>query len=117
MNATYHDSLVDLTETEMVFYHYYFPFGSAKRVPLADIAAVEAKRPTLFNGRWRIWGTSRFSIWFPCDFHRPSRRTIFMARLRDSTRSIGFTVERPQELAADLQARGIEVRSDPGAIA
>jgi hypothetical protein len=71
---------------------YYFPFGK-KHVTLSDIEYIEAKTPTLLNGKWRIWGTGDFITWFPCDSSRPIRDTIFIAHLKNRIVRIGFTVE------------------------
>lgn len=92
MDSLYADNLVRLTERELIFRRYYFPFG-AKRLPLASIADIQSLKGTLRNGSWRIWGTGDFRTWFPLDLKRPSRDTIFLIRLRHQQQQIGFTVE------------------------
>jgi hypothetical protein len=108
LSSLYHDHLVEITDTEMVFHHYYFPFGQAKRVPLDRIQSIEAKSPTLWNGKWRLWG-GNFGIWFPNDIQRFKRDLIFLAKVRDSKTRIGFTVEHSQEVVTILKSRGIDL--------
>lgn len=101
MDSLYADNLVRLTERELIFRHYYFPFG-AKRLPLSSIRDVQSLKRTLRHGSWRIWGTGDFRTWFPLDLKRPSRETIFLIRLRHQQRQIGFTVEDSTRFTAAL---------------
>ncbi len=108
-NATktlYRDSLLEITDQEIVFHRYYFPFGGDKHVPLSEIESVQRRAPSVAFGSWRIWGGSPLA-WFPLDWHRPSRDAIFLASLRNTALNIGFTVERSQEAAAVLRRRGL----------
>ncbi len=93
METIYTDSLVTITQTEIIFRHYYFPAGKEKRVALADIERIEVKPSTLLNGKWRIHGTGNFKVWFPRDIHRAGRDRIFFAVLKRQWIDIGFTVE------------------------
>jgi hypothetical protein len=114
MNTIYKDSLVEVTDEEIVFHSYYFPFGGDKRVPLSRIATVQVRQPSFFGGKWRIWGSGDFTTWFPCDGNRPGRDRIFIASLRDSSRKIGFTVEDSERVTSILKERGLleETTSD-----
>jgi hypothetical protein len=107
MSISYKDKLVEITDQEVVFHRYYFPFGTAKRVPLSQIETVQARRPSVASGSWRIWGTGDFATWFPLDFGRPNRDTIFVASLRGASQRIGFTVEDSQKVAEVLKERGL----------
>lgn len=69
----YKDILVEIKDYSTTLKNYYFPFGS-KKILFKDIENIEIKEPTLFNGKWRIWGTDNFSYWFSLDFSRPSRK-------------------------------------------
>lgn len=91
-DVLYSDSLVEITQDAIRFKGYYFPFGS-KRVRFADIEQVTAEKPSLLNGRYRIQGSGDLRTWFPRDWGRAGRPEIFFARLRGSSRRIGFTVE------------------------
>jgi len=107
MNTLYKDSLVEVTDQEIVFHRYYFPFGNAKHVPLSQIESIQARPPSLVGGSWRIWGTGDFQAWFPLDGKRPRRDRIFVASLRNTSQRIGFTVEDSQKVAGILEERGL----------
>lgn len=106
MNTLYQDRLVAVTDSEMVFRCYYFPFGGARHVALNQIERIETRPPSLAFGSWRLWGGGP-RTWFPLDLARPSRDTIFVAWLRGGFIRIGFTVERSREFMQMLQARGL----------
>jgi hypothetical protein len=107
MNTLYKDGLVEITDQEVVFHRYYFPFGGDKHVPLNQIERVEVRQPSALGGSWRIWGTGNFRTWFPLDGARPSRDAIFIAFLRGCFVRIGFTVERSKEITQVLRERGL----------
>lgn len=107
MSTLYKDNLVEITEQEIIFHRYYFPFCGDKHVPLNQIENVEVRRPSVFGGSWRIWGSGDFKTWFPLDGARPSRDAIFVASLHNSSRRIGFTVEHSKEAAEALRGRGL----------
>ncbi len=102
----YQDKLVELTDAEIRFHHYYFPWGD-QSVLLKQIESIEVTPATIMRGRWRIWGTGDFRTWFPLDIKRPARERIFVARLRDSSRRIGFTVEDAAKVEAVLKDLGL----------
>jgi hypothetical protein len=87
----YKDSLVEIRDDSITLKNYYFPFIS-KKVLFKDIENIEIKESTLFNGKWRIWGTGNFSYWFPLDFLRPSRKEIFLITYKNQQIKSGFTV-------------------------
>lgn len=89
----YSDSLVQIMNDRIVFEHYYYPSGTEKEVPFTDILRISVKPATLWNGKWRLHGTSNFKIWYPKDKNRPKRDRIFFATLKDQWVKIGFTVE------------------------
>jgi hypothetical protein len=102
----YADGLITLTEKRIIFHHYGL-FGSARAVAISDLHAIRALPPTLRNGKWRLHGTSDFATWFPRDWKRPRRDTIFMAELNaggDYNR-IGFTVQDSRRVRELLQQR------------
>ena len=89
----YHDDLISKTADTIIFEHYYYPSGKVKTVQLADIEWIKVKIATIRNGKWRIHGTGNFKTWFPKGKKRPSRDTMFFAKLRRRWDTIGFTVE------------------------
>jgi hypothetical protein len=107
MNTTYKDKLIEVTDQEIVFHRYYFPFGGDKHVPLSQIESVQVRHPSVLGGSWRIWGSGDFRTWFPLDGARPSRDRIFVVYLRDSSRRIGFTVEDSPKVTSVLKERGL----------
>ena len=102
----YADNLVTLCERRIYFHHYYLS-GSSKSVELSELERIDIKKPTLGNGKWRLWGTGNFRTWFPCDWDRPSRDTIFVASLRGVWTRIGFTVEDSKRFKEQLQDKQI----------
>jgi serine/threonine protein kinase len=106
-STLYKDGLIDITDQEVIFHRYYFPFGGDKRVPLNHIERIEARPPSFFGGSWRIWGSGDFQTWFPLDGARPSRDTIFIAFLHGRFRRIGFTVEDSKKVTEVLKERGL----------
>ena len=107
MKTLYKDGLVEITDQEVIFHRYYFPFGGDKHVPLSQIESVEVRPPSFLGGSWRIWGSSDLRTWFPLDGARPSRDRIFITHLRGRSHRIGFTVERSKEVAEILRQRGL----------
>ena len=106
MKTNYSDGLVEMTDREVVFRRYYFPFGGDKHVSWGQIERVEARPPSILFGSWRIWGSGG-RTWFPLDGARPSRDTIFVAHLRGRLIRIGFTVEDSKKVKAILNERGL----------
>lgn len=111
-DVLYSDSLVEITQDAICFKAYYFPVGS-KRVWFADIDHVTAEKPTLLNGRFRIQGSNDLRTWFPRDWHRPARPEIFFARLRGSSRGIGFTVEDAGRVEGILRNKHLLMHTAP----
>jgi len=109
----YGDRLVEIHRDAILFRHYFFPTGD-RRVPLAEILRVEALRPTTGTGRWRVHGTSDGRTWFPRDWKRATRDTVFVAHLKDSADRIGFTVEDSARARRVLQDLGL--LAPPGAV-
>ncbi len=104
----YADGLMELTVSTIRFHRYYFPFGS-KTVPLSQVEHIEVRPARLGTGRWRVWGTSDFITWFPLDWSRPWRKSIFMLHPKDKVCRIGFTVENEDLFRQALEGLGITV--------
>ena len=107
MSTTYKDGLVEISDREIVFHRYYFPFGGDRHVSLNDVESIEVRPRSFWRGSWRIWGSGDFRTWFPLDGARPSRDRIFITRLRGRFRRIGFTVEHSNEAAEVLKEHGL----------
>jgi hypothetical protein len=63
--------------------------------------------PTVWNGKWRLWGSGNFTTWFSCDFDRPIRQTIFVMRLNTQHVKVGFTVHDAAKVKQILADRGV----------
>lgn len=106
MSTLYKDGLIEITDQEVVFHRYYFPFGGDKHVPLSQIESVQLRQPSIWFGSWRIWGGGP-RTWFPLDGARPSRDAIFVAFLRGCITRVGFTVEHSKEAIEVFKERGL----------
>ena len=116
MSTLYSDNLIDITDEGITFRKYDWMFHYRPRlVPFSDIAQIETRRPSLWTGKWRLFGSGDFQTWFPLDWRRPSRDKIFLALLRNSPRriffsrekSIGFTVEDSTRVEDILKGKGL----------
>ncbi len=103
----YSDSLVIITSESIIFKRYYYPRGEPKRVMFTDIKGIVPKRPSLWNGKWRLHGTGTFTTWFPEDQNRPSRDRIFFAKLKNKWVKVAFTVEDSQRVEQILRDKGL----------
>lgn len=100
----YSDSLVEITDEDILFRVYYFPVGF-KRVKFEEIDSVTAEKPQLFSSMWRLWGAGDFHTWFPCDWYRPNRDAIFIMKLKTQSMLVGFTVENSDSVIKILKEK------------
>ena len=107
-DGKYKDSLIEISQDNIIFKDYYFPMGS-KSVTLSQVEYVEAKKPTLCNGKWRLHGTGDllFRIWFPADYNRPNRDTIFVMKIKNKWTKIGFTAENSYVVSELFKNKGL----------
>ena len=103
----YSDTLVAITNDEITFKHYYFPTGRLKIARLSDVASVTVEPPTIWNGKWRLWGTGNFKTWYPRDNRRHKRDRIFFATLNNQWGDIGFTVEDGERVEKILKDKNL----------
>ena len=104
----YSDPLVTLTEQQVRVKCYYL-WGGDKVVRWEDVEFVSALEPTIWNGKWRLWGTTWFRTWFAADFDRPNRQTIFTMRsIRSTCRSDSPSMTRTRE--GNLRCPGLIAR-------
>jgi hypothetical protein len=102
----YSDRLVEITGGGILFRTYFFPFGK-KKIAWPDMENIEAREPTVLNGKFRIQGTGDFRTWFPRDSTRPKRDTIFIINLHGRRKRIGFTVEDAEKAACIFQSKSL----------
>jgi len=67
-------------------------------VLLKDVKKVTTLKPSLFNGKYRFWGTSSLLTWFPKDLKRNLRDKIFILYRKNKKIKIGFTAEDSQKV-------------------
>ncbi|HYW91208.1 MAG TPA: hypothetical protein VFA95_01880 [Gammaproteobacteria bacterium] len=107
MTTLYSDRLIEITDEEIEFRGYYFPVAGSRFVPWSRIDSVHARRPSVFAGSWRLWGSGDFRTWFAWDPGRPRRDRIFVAAVRGGYWNIGFTVEDSGRVAEILRERAL----------
>ncbi len=106
-NIIYSDSLVEITDGFILFKKYFFPTLASKKVNFTDVNFIEIVEPKLFTGKYRIWGTTNFNIWFPLDTKRNKRDAIFILHRKGKSKLIGFTVEDPGKVKSILYEKGL----------
>jgi len=102
----YSDKLVTITGNAITFANYSM-LMRPRRVNFADIDHIDVLEPSLTTGKYRMWGSGNFTMWFPMDAGRSSRDRIFHAYLRVHGMNVGFTVENSAVVAAILRSRGL----------
>jgi hypothetical protein len=71
----YRDRWIECSPTQLIIRGYYFPAGAAKRIDYRRIRRVERFELGVWNGKWRIWGTTSPRYWANLDPGRP-RKTV-----------------------------------------
>lgn len=94
----YKDKLIRISDHSITFYNYYFPTSKSLTVLLEDVEKVNTIKPTIFNGKYRFWGTSNLFTWFPKDLKRNLRDKIFILYRKNKKIKIGFTAENSQKV-------------------
>ncbi len=89
----YKDSLVTINRSRLILHRYYFPTFLPKKIEFSEIEYIDSVKPTLLSGKWRFWGTTDLRTWFPADFSRNKRDTIFIIHRKNKRMLIGFTVK------------------------
>ena len=96
--ALYEDQTVVLDDSGVTLPRYYFPVGTAKHVPYAQIRGVTVRPMGWLSGRARLWGTGSLRSWLPLDLRRPAKE--FMVVLDLGARvSPAFSPDDPDTVA------------------
>jgi hypothetical protein len=77
---TYHDKMVECTESAVRIRSYYFPAGT-KTIPYGQIRGVRRVAMGVATGRARIWGTANPRYWAGLDTARPTKKVGFILDL------------------------------------
>jgi hypothetical protein len=104
----YSDSLVTITGNAITFKNYSLLLRP-RRVNFTDIDHIDVLEPSLTTGKYRMWGSGNFTMWFPMDSGRSSRDKIFHAYLKIRGMNVGFTVENSAVVTAILRSKGLIV--------
>ncbi len=103
----YSDRLVEITSDGIRFHNSYVLPMTSRFVAFSEIDHIDILTPSILTGKWRLGGTSvPWRIWYPFDWHRPSRDRIFRAALKTG-KYIGFTVEDSQTVALLFRGLGL----------
>ncbi len=102
----YSDSLVTITGNSITFKNYPL-LMKPRRVNFTDIDHIYVLESSLTTGKYRMWGSGNFTMWFPMDSSRSSRDKIFHAYLKTRGMNIGFTVENSTTVTAILRSKGL----------
>jgi hypothetical protein len=105
----YQDNLVALSNNSITLFNYYFPSGKSLSISFYDIDRIEIKKPNLLTGKYRFWGTGNFVSWYPKDYKRSTRDSIFFLYRKNKKIRIGFTVENSQQVIPILKSKKILV--------
>lgn len=100
----YDDGRVVLDEDGLTLRHYYFPFGTSKRIAYRDIRHVQVLPMTWLTGKGRGWGTTNPRYWLPLDTNRPHKDTLFVLDLGRLVKP-GFSPEDPDRVLGILRRK------------
>ncbi len=104
----YSDSMVEITDSELIIKSYYFPLGGNKHLAFSEIEKIEVREPGFFNGSMRLWGGG-LGVWFAFDPSRPTRDALFWVRVKDTWIKVGFTAESSENVIRELAQKGVEL--------
>lgn len=86
-DVTYEDATVRIDADGVTLPRYYFPTGRSKVIALASIESATVESMGWMT-KWRLWGSTNLTNWFPLDMARPRKREAVVlhvgGRLRPS---------------------------------
>lgn len=107
MEKNYADSLVEITDEDILLKKYYFPTFASKLIKLAKIEKIQIIKKTLFDDEFKVMGTSDFQTWYPLDSLRHKRKFLYLIFEKNKRRKIAFTVEDDDKFKSLLADRGV----------
>jgi hypothetical protein len=72
----YSDSLIELDRESILLRGYYFPIAG-KRIKLSEVESISVEKPSVWNGKYRLYGSGDLQTWFPPDWKRWTRERRF----------------------------------------
>lgn len=106
INTLYSDRLVEITDDSILLRGYYFPFGG-RRIPFTEISLINIETASLWNGKYRIYGSGNLRTWFAPDWRRPSRNKLFFLEQKDKWWRVGFSVEDSTRVEQIMAEKGL----------
>jgi hypothetical protein len=109
--ALYDDGRAVLDEDGVTLRRYYFPAGTAKRIPYQRIRRAWAQPMGWATGKGRGWGTAHPRYWLPLDGSRPRKDTLVVLDVGGFVRP-AFSPDDPERVMGLLRER-TQVTSGP----
>jgi hypothetical protein len=106
VKTLYSDRLVEITDDSILLRGYYFPFGG-RRISFADISLINVEAASLWNGKYRLYGSGDLGTWFPLDWQRPSRHKLFFLEQKGKWPRVGFSVEDSTRVEQIMAEKGL----------
>jgi hypothetical protein len=100
----YDDGLIELDSDGLTIRRYYFPFGTSKRIPYAQIKDVQERHMGLLTGKGRLWGSGDLRHWASLDLRRPQKEKALILDLGTWIKPV-ITPDDPDRVLALLQER------------
>jgi hypothetical protein len=100
----YDDGLIELDSDGLTIRQYYFPLGTSKRIPYAQIKDVQERHMGLLTGKGRLWGSGDLRHWASLDLHRAQKEKALILDLGTWIKPV-ITPDDPDRVLALLQAR------------
>ena len=100
----YDDGLIELDSEGLTIRRYYFPFGTSKRIPYAQIKDVQEQHMGLLTWKGRIWGSGDLQHWASLDLRRPQKEKALILDLGTWIKPV-ITPDDPDRVLALLQER------------
>jgi hypothetical protein len=92
VDTLYSDGLITVNRDTLVFHNCFLPWKD-KTVPVSKIVKIYSYKPTIYNGKGKIWGTRGPNLWFTWDLKRPLRDRIFCCVIKFEFFIIAFSVK------------------------
>ena len=106
VNTLYSDRLVEITDDSILLHGYYFPFGG-RHIPFAEISLINIEAASLWNGKYRLYGSGNLRTWFPLDWRRPLRDKLFFLEQKGKWWRVGFSVEDSTRVEQIMAEKGL----------
>lgn len=100
----YDDGKVVLDDDGVTLLRYYFPLGTAKRIPYQQIRKAEVREMGWLTGRGRGWGSAHPGFWLPLDGGRFRKKELIALDVGGRVKP-AFTPDDPAAVVRILEDR------------